>query len=269
MKFTIFKWWESWIKLFIYALILIATAGLITGYYFIKDDGGMIAFVVSILYALVLFIVNIPINKIDRYTSEKIYERERFYLTLERLRDVTNSTIQKADENDLTELITHIIAFQVFTGRTENMIEQRLQGKKVPVYIKEKGFTYSSKMQELEMVILKLHKNNGNEKKVSKCSKKLCKCYNKSCKRLDRNYNRIARIYGGALFDLIERDSTASDTEYLLGDIGAKVDEIHSEICSLMSELKEVESNLSGNQRDLLNNYSELAGKVADMESIL
>lgn len=74
MKFTIFKWWESWIKPFIYVLILIATAGLIACYCFIKDDGGMIAFAVSISYALVLFLVMIPINKIDRYTAEKLYE---------------------------------------------------------------------------------------------------------------------------------------------------------------------------------------------------
>lgn len=40
----------------------------------------------------------IPINKIDGYTSEKLYEREGFYLTLKRLRDVINSTIEKADE---------------------------------------------------------------------------------------------------------------------------------------------------------------------------
>lgn len=98
MKFTIFKWCEAWIKPCIYVLILISTAGLIAGYCFIKDDGGLIAFAVSISYALILFLVMIPINKIDGYTSEKLYEREGFYLTLKRLRDVINSTIEKADE---------------------------------------------------------------------------------------------------------------------------------------------------------------------------
>lgn len=166
VEFTIFKWWESWIKPFIYVLIFIATAGLIAGYCFIKDDEGMIAFVVSISYAFVLFLVTIPINKIDGYTAEKLYEREGFYLTLKRLRDVTNSTIEKVDKKNLSELIEHILAFQVFTGRSENMVEQRLQGKKVPVYVKEKGFTYSLKMQELEMKILRLHNEGGNKKEL-------------------------------------------------------------------------------------------------------
>ena len=76
MKFTIFKWWESWVKPCIYVLILIATAGLIAGYCCIKDDGGMIAFTVSIAYALALFLVMIPLNKIDGYTAERLNEIE-------------------------------------------------------------------------------------------------------------------------------------------------------------------------------------------------
>lgn len=108
MKFTIFKWWEAWIKPFIYVLILISTAGLIKGYCFIKDNGGMIAFAASISYALILFLIMIPIKKIDGYTLEKLYEREGFYLTLKRLRVVTNRTIEKADEKKLSELIKHI-----------------------------------------------------------------------------------------------------------------------------------------------------------------
>ena len=40
MKFTIFKWWESWVKPLIYIVMLAATAGLILWYCFIKDDGG-------------------------------------------------------------------------------------------------------------------------------------------------------------------------------------------------------------------------------------
>lgn len=269
MKFTIFKWWESWVKPCIYVLILIATAGLIAGYCCLKDDEGMIAFAVSISYALALFLVMIPLNKIDGYTAEKLYEREGFYLTLKRLRDVTNSTIQKADEKDLPELIKHIVAFQLFTGREENMVEQRLQGKKVPVCIKEKGFTYSLKMQELEMKILKLHASDGNKKELSKCAKKLCKCYNKSCKRLDRNYNRIARIYGGALFDLIERDSTASDTEYSLSDIGSKVDDMLSEISAIRNELNELSTSYNDGQRELFGDHNVLAERLNEIEDTL
>lgn len=78
MKFTVFKWWESWVKPIIYLLILVSTVGLIAGYFYIKDDGGTISFTASIVYALVLFLVTIPINKIDNYVAEKLYERESF-----------------------------------------------------------------------------------------------------------------------------------------------------------------------------------------------
>lgn len=269
MKFTIFKWWESWIKPFIYVLILIATAGLIACYCFIKDDGGMIAFAVSISYALVLFLVMIPINKMDGYTLEKLYERETFYLSLKRLRDVTNNTIQSVDANDLEALKKHIFDFQIFTGREANMVEERLKGKKVPVCVKEKGFTYSLKMQKLEEEFLNLYDSEGKKKELSKCAKKLCGCYNKSCKHLENNYNRIARIYGGALFDLIERDYAASDTEYSLSYIGSKVDDMLSDIGSIRNELDEMRSDIKGNQRELFSDHKELADRLSDIEYTL
>lgn len=268
MKFTIFRWWESCIKPLIYCVILVATAGLIAGYCFVKDEGGTLAFAISISYALILFLVSIPISKIDGYTAEKIYERENFYIALKKLREVTNSTIQKADVNDLEELRKHIIDFQIFTGREEHMVEEKLQGKQVPVYVKEKGFTYSSEMQRLEMRFLKLYeKNDKNE--LKKCAKKLCKCYKNSCKNLEKNYNRIAHIYGGALFDLIERDSTASETEYSLSDIGAKVDELLSDISDLKGDFEEFSSELSGSQIELFGVHKQLAEKLMDIEDTL
>lgn len=269
MKFNIFKWWESLIKPFIYVIVLLATAGLIAGYCFIKDDGGVLSFAISISYALALFLITIPISKLDGYTAEKIYERETFYLELKKLRDVTNSTIQKADAKDIESLKKQVFSFQFFTGREEHMVEERLQGKKTPVFVKEKGFTYTSKMQALEMEFLKNCDSESNKKKLSKCAKKLCKCYKKSCKRLEKNYNKIAQVYGGALFDLIERDSAASDTEYSLSDIDSKVDEILSYISSIRNELDEAVSKLSDNQRELFGDHSVLAEKLTDIEYML
>lgn len=132
---------------------------------------------------------------------------------MKKLRDVTNSTIQKADANDIKGLRNQVFNFQLFTGREANMMEEQLKGKNPPVFIKEKGFTYTSKMQGLETEFLKACDNESNKKELSKCAKKLCKCYKKSCKRLEKNYNKIAQVYGGALFDLLERDSEASDDD--------------------------------------------------------
>ena len=87
-----------------------------------------------------------------------------------------------------------ILTFQVFTGREANMVEKKLKGEKVPAYVKEKGFTYSLKMKELEVKFLKSYDNDRNKKEISKNAKKLCKYYRKSCRQLDSNYNRIAKI---------------------------------------------------------------------------
>lgn len=266
MKFNIFKWWEPLVKPFIYVFVLLITAGLITGYCFVSDASGKLAFIISILYAFALFLITIPLAKIDGYTAEKLYEREEFYLVLKRLREVTNSTIQKADANDIENCRNHVLNFQIFTGREAHMLEEKLQGKKVPVYVREKGFSYTTKMQDLETKFLKAYDSEANKKELFKCAEKLCKCYKKSCKNLEKNYNRISRVYGGALFDLIERDSAASDTEYSLSDIGSKVDEICSDISSLKNEIDELASSFNDNQRELTGDHNAIVEKLMDIE---
>lgn len=269
MKFTVFKWWESWVKPIIYLLILVSTVGLIAGYFYIKDDGGTISFTASIVYALVLFLVTIPINKIDNYVAEKLYERESFYLNFSRLRDVTNNTIKNVERDDFESLKKNILAFQIFTGREANMVEEKLKGEKVHVYIKEKGFTYDLKMEELEMKFLKSYDNTKNKNEISKNAKKLCKYYQKSCRQLDSNYNRIAQIYGGALFDLIERDSIAADAEYSLSDIVTKMDELSMELSSLKSEVEELSGEINDNQRDVAKDHMQLAERLMDVEDAI
>lgn len=269
MKFTIFKWWESWIKPLVYIITLLATAGLIIGYCHIKDDGGTLAFSVSISYALVLFLVAIPINKIEKYTAEKLYEREAIYLTLQRLREITNSTIQKVDKNDINSLRENVIWFQMFTGREARMLKEKLEGKKVPIVITEKGFIFTSQLQQLEDKFIKLYDEGNNKKKLSKCAGKLCKRYTTICKRLEKNYCRIAQVYGGALFDLIEKDAAASDTEYSLNDIGSKVYELIAELSSLRSDIDELTSEFSRNQKNVFDDHEHLVEKLMDIEEIL
>ena len=82
MNYNIFRWWERWGKPIIYVFVLIATAGLIAGYFFLSRESGFLSFAISIVYALLLFLVTILLNKIDNYTAEKLYEREVIYLTL-------------------------------------------------------------------------------------------------------------------------------------------------------------------------------------------
>ena len=169
MKFFIFKWWEAkWVKIVIIIGILILGFLFILGFYHF-DDKGNYTFSTSIWYAMIIFIFSAFLSKIDIYSSSKLYERETYYLTLKRLREAVNSTILDVDGNEIEQLRNNIILFQSFTGRTTEIIKAKLQGKNIPIYIKENGFIYKSDMKKLEDKFLTLYdegkKNELNELK--------------------------------------------------------------------------------------------------------
>lgn len=271
MNYNIFRWWERWGKPIIYVFVLIATAGLIAGYFFLSRESGFLSFAISIVYALLLFLVTILLNKIDNYTAEKLYEREVIYLTLKRLKDVTGATIQKNNDVDLKEFKMNVIEFQTFTGRSTTMVEARLRGEKVPVYIKERGFIFNPKMLQYENLFLELYDKDevANKKKIAKCVKKLRKCYAKSCKQLEKNYSRIASIYGGALFELLDRDSADSDTEFSLSNIGSQVEEIIDSIGSLHKALDELTGDFCDHKRDIEKKESIVVERLNDIYDML
>ena len=79
----------------------------------------------------------------------------------------------------------------------------------------------------------------------------------------------LLRYMGGALFDIIERDSTASDTEYSLSDIGSKVDDMLTEISSIRNELNELSSSYNDGQRELSGDHNVLAERLNEIEDTL
>lgn len=249
MKFFVFKWWEKWVKPILYMVILGSTVTLLLVYWGISDENGQIAFVASIVYALVLFIIAIPINKIDRYTADKVYERESYYLALRKLREVADTTIKKISIDDTEEYHELIREFQIFTGRDDNSIQMRMLGEKRPIYARENGFVYTEKMKNMETIYLRAFKEK-NVKELSKAGKKLKKYYSRSCKKLEKNYARIMAVYGGALQNLVERDRAASETDFSLNDINSKVEDIAIEIDFLRSEIVEMTGTYTDEQRE-------------------
>ena len=259
MKFCIFTWWEKWLKPIMYCLILALTAVLLISYFCIKDENGSVAFVASIVYALVLFIVTVPLNKIDRYTADKLYEREAYYLALKRLREVINSSISKISMDNMEEFERHVNWFQILTGRDDASCQKRLEGNKIPIYAREKGFIYTDKMKTLESSFLEAC-TKKDAKELKKTGKKLKRLYDKSCASLEKNYVRIMSTYGGALQELVERDNAASDTDYSLSDINSKIDDISTEVSNLICEI----DKMSTSARDAKSELDEIIGNLLE-----
>ena len=259
MKFTIFTWWEKWLKRILYVVTFALTGYLFDFYFKITDENGSLAFIISTLYALFLFFVQLPINYIDRYTAAKLYERERYFLTLMRLREVTNSTIKKISLDNLKESIDIVIWFQYFTGRDDKSSERRIRGERTPVVIREMGFIYTEAMKELETKYINACEAN-DKKALLRVGKKLKKCYDKSLKELEKNYSSLMKTYGGALQDLVERDNLASDIDYSLNDIKSKADDIVSEMSFLKDEISEAMDSCVEVQRE----WSELCKMIEE-----
>ncbi len=99
-----------------------------------------------------------------------------------------------------------------------------------------------------------------------KIAKKLCNCYRKSCKKLDSNYNRIAQLYGGVLFDLIERDTAADNNEFSMNDVISKLDDISESISSMENDIKDL---LSGHDEEVLREHEQLKNIITDVEQIV
>ena len=265
MKFYIFKKGELFGKLFIYVVIMGLTGALMKYYFSISDESGIFSFVVSISYALLLFVVTIIFGKIDKYTDEKLYEREGYFLTLIRLREVTNATIQKIDVNDVVNVRNNICSFQLFTGRDSEAIEKRAKGEKTPIYVRENGFEYTSKMLRLETEYLNLYEQ-AEKKELLKKSKEITKYYRKCCGRLEKNYTLLMQVYGGTLQNLVERDNDTSNTEFSLNDINSKIDNLIYEISSLREELSETTNGFDRSQHYIYDFCDNLSEKLSGVE---
>ena len=199
MKFHIFGIWERVAKPIIYLLIFVLTIVLIYLFFAIEHNNDnpiytTFVFAAPVVYARLLFLANILLEKEKHRVEEKLYEREGFFLTLSRLRNVTNATINKMVENDLSDIESKVLMFQIMTGRDAETIKAISQGNKNPhIYIRENGFVYTSKMMLLETAALNYIKENQNtsSKSEAKPIRKLLKYYEHSSKKLENSFIKL------------------------------------------------------------------------------
>lgn len=250
MKFHIFGIWEKIAKPIIYFLVFALTVALICIFLAIEPDNTIyttFVFIAPVVYALLLFLANIFLEKVKHQIEEKLYERENFFLTLSRLRKVTNATINKLVESDFSDIESKVLMFQIKTGRDAATINAISQGNNCPhIYIRENGFVYTSKMMLLETAALTYIKENQNtnSKPDAKPIRKLLKYYKNSSKKLEDNFIKLKMTYGGNLQHLVDYDDFVSDFNFQTNDIISKIDDLQSQLGDSDSSIKAIDEKI-------------------------
>lgn len=140
MNFNVFSFWEKYYKRIMRIIVILITFGSIFLYFYFNKDSD-IAFIISIVYALILFDIGIYSNYMDNIINNRYFIRKRTYLNLKKLKSVLKS-INLSSQND-NEILQLIISFKTFTSRGEGM-------SSVPPYIKEDGFKFNFKKLIIE-----------------------------------------------------------------------------------------------------------------------
>lgn len=140
MKFKVFKLQELIYKKVAYVIVSIVTMVCIYLYFFNGADGD-IAYILSIVYALILFIVSLYFNNMSILTQNMFLKRKEQYRSLKELNNLYEHNLK--EKEDLTKFI---FMAQAFTGR----ISPDKGG-----YIKLNGFEYKQKYLKLEENYLK------------------------------------------------------------------------------------------------------------------
>ena len=201
MKFHIFGLWEKIIKPVLYTIVFVSTVALIYVFFTLNSESetyGIFVFVAPVIYALFLFLANIFLEKSKQNVSELLYERESFYLSLLRLREIVNATINKIDKDDFGDVISKVTMFQIMTGRDEATVNALAKGEKAPhIFVKENGFLYTSKMSQLEATVLRFAQKECvvSQKAMQKSMQHLFRCYQRSTKKLEDNILRLRKTY--------------------------------------------------------------------------
>lgn len=141
MKFKIFTLLELIYTKVAYTLVFIITISCVV-LYFYKRDSEEIAFIISLFYALFLFIISVYINTVSTRVQNTFHRRKEQYRSLKDLAEIYKPTFSAADD-----LLSHIMLAQGMTGRIGN-------GKRP--FIRINGFEYTEKYLKLEESYLAL-----------------------------------------------------------------------------------------------------------------
>lgn len=140
MNFNVFSFWEKHYKRIMRIIVILITFGSIFLYFYFNKDAD-IAFIISIVYALILFDIGIYSNYMDNIINNRYFIRKKTYLNLKKLKSVLKSiNLSSQDDNKLLLLV---ISFKTFTSRGKGM-------SNAPPYIKEDGFKFNFKKLVIE-----------------------------------------------------------------------------------------------------------------------
>lgn len=233
MKFYIFSKWEKIAKPIIYFFVVVLTIVLIHVFFQLDDENktyNTFVFIAPVIYALLLFYVGILLEKENHRVAEKVYERNKYYLSIERVRNIMNETINKIDWNNADDIQSKVLMFQLLTGRRKEEKEGISQNENPSGFLQENGFIYTSEMLEMEKDVLNSVKKDKDVNNEPVC--KLKRFYHKTNKKLERNIVKLKRIYGGEFQHLNNyRDS--------LSDLGLKMEAIISKTDQTLNSLEQ------------------------------
>lgn len=169
MKFNIFSIYEKIYKVLIYFIVGVVTVGDVFYYFSLNDKSD--TFIVSILYAMFLFVVGLHLSYMDKKIGDKIYNRRNTYVNLLKVQQLLS--IADRSSSNPSRFYNTILLFQLLSGRTEqdpskeekiNSVNPNLQFQdKKPLYIEENGFVFLDKINKVEREYTDL-KSRLNEK---------------------------------------------------------------------------------------------------------
>lgn len=145
MKFRIFTFQEIIYKWLSYSTVFVITTVSIVFYLLSNSISGEdknllnsdeVTFILSVLYALFLFIISIYMNSMSNKTQNLFYRRKDQYKYLKRLSDLYS--VHDFKDKDI---FSFIFMNRGFTGRTN---------LKIKPYIKQDGFQFTTKYLQLE-----------------------------------------------------------------------------------------------------------------------
>lgn len=142
MNFKVFGLHEKIYKFLVYGIVIISTISCI--YYYIKTVNKSDTFIISIVYALLLFIVGIYITTMQNKVQNSFYRRKDQYHVMKKLNALFLTTDTNSCSDD--DLRSFIIFHKGFTGRTHDGYKD----KENPIYIDPDCFNYKNSFIILE-----------------------------------------------------------------------------------------------------------------------
>ncbi|HEY5561217.1 MAG TPA: hypothetical protein VIK72_05565 [Clostridiaceae bacterium] len=156
MRFTIINIWERIYKKIIVSFVILITIINVGLYLNLTDKSD--TFVFSTLYTLLLFIIGIIVNFMEKKIDGKFYDRKDCYFMLKRLKDLFKTI--KLKNYSVEDVRDEIIWFKTFSCRYE-----RIKGGQP--YIYEQGFKFD--YTELDLETKFLEKYDNLFKKLNNC----------------------------------------------------------------------------------------------------